>query len=97
MARIATSRVVIGIRQGQWTVTSWRADSPAEGTTEVVALDDLKGLHANLLQYADSSGTIPCPVLHSSSVDFPQDDGAPEGFDAYAALHKVFYEAETAL
>lgn len=81
--------IIIGIEDGAWRISSSRG-TKGRWVTERVALDDVEGLRKKLLQYADENGVIPCPVMHSSSLDFPEEDGAPEGFDPYTVLDQVF-------
>jgi hypothetical protein len=83
--RRVPSSIILGLSKGQWTVGTSNPDR-----TTRFDLDDLKGLRDELVKYTDENGAFLCPIMHSSSLDFPEDEeGIPQGFRPYAELTKI--------
>jgi len=74
----------VGIVNGKFEIHAENTDRE-DGylDTDTFELDDVAGLAGFIKPFRKSS------LATSSSIDFPEEDGAPEGFDARAVLGKA--------
>lgn len=77
--------IIIGIRNGKW-----RIEAPDDkGST--FELDDAAGLRKFFREFLGEDGEAEVPILSSSSLNWPEEGGAPEDFDAHGFLAKQVF------
>ena len=72
----------VGIVNGKFEIHAENTDTD-KMDTDTFELDDVAGLARFIKPFRKST------LATSSSIDFPEEDGAPEGFDARAVLGKA--------
>ena len=80
----------VGIVNGKFEIHAENTDRE-DGylDTDTFELDDVAGLAGFIRPFRKSS------LATSSSIDFPEEDGAPEGFDARAVLSQALQLAKS--
>ena len=73
-----------GIVNGKFEI---HAENTDRGWIDTFELDDVAGLARFIKPFRKST------LATSSSIDFPEEDGAPEGFDAHAVLSQALHLA----
>ena len=81
----STINLFAGITKGKFQIS---VDTPSRYGTFTYELDDVKGMVELIKPFFTDGWKI--EFFTSSSVDFPEEDGAPEGFNAREVLGKVF-------
>ena len=80
-----TIHIIASIVKGEFNIT---VDTPSRYGVFNFALDDIDGM-VNLIKPFTKDGWK-LQLMTSSSIDFPEEDGAPAGFYARSVLHEVF-------
>ena len=81
----STINLFAGITEGKFQIS---VDTPSRYGTFTYELNDVKGMVELIKPFFTDGWKI--EFFTSSSVDFPEEDGAPKGFDAREVLSKVF-------
>ena len=76
----------VGIVNGKFEI---HAENTDRGWIDTFELDDVAGLARFIKPFRKST------LATSSSIDFPEEDGAPEGFDAHAVLSQALHLAKS--
>jgi hypothetical protein len=80
-----TIHIIASIVKGEFNIT---VDTPSRYGVFNFALDDIDGMVDLIKPFTKDGWKL--QLMTSSSIDFPEEEGAPEGFNARSVLHEVF-------
>tara|TARA_B100000029_G_scaffold434712_1_gene448288 strand:- start:317 stop:583 length:267 start_codon:yes stop_codon:yes gene_type:complete len=84
-----TIHIITSIVKGEFNIT---VDTPSRYGVFNFALNDIDGMAKLIKPFIEAGWKL--QLMTSSTIDFPEEYGAPEGFNARKVLGKVFDKAK---